>query len=649
MWRKSVMKHLGKTLGLMAAIALVMNLWVELFGRKTVVGLFDFLWKNPLVFLLNTVLFLVPFLMVLFTRRKIFWTMILVILELLMGIVNGVLLIFRTTPLTASDLRLVKYASSLLTTYLSWWQIVLGGAALIMVLILIVIVWKMAPPDREPVILKESVLVSTAAMSIIWGALNLAMMSGLVAIQFGNIGKAYEDYGFAYCFANSVFNTGIEKPDGYSVEAVTVIEEEELVPQSTEVLKEHQSPNIIMLQLESFSDPALWENSPVEEDPIPFFRFLKRAYPSGYLNVPSVGAGTANTEFECITAMNLDFFGPGEYPYKTVLQKTACESLPFVLKNLGYKTHAIHNNEGTFYDRHKVFAQLGFDTFTPMEYMYHLEKNETGWCKDKVLVEETNKILDSTLGYDFVYTISVQGHGKYPSFEYYCEQIHEMDDFIRELIISLNTRNEPTVLIMYGDHLPGFEWTAEEMKNGSLYQTEYVIWNNLGLAPERRDLESYQLASYVLNLLDIHEGTMVRFHQRYLNKAEALEEEHAGGNEDEEAYLAAMKVLEYDILYGNHEVYGGELPYQATKMEMGVQPIIQRTTIHENDRIDVYGEYFNKYSIICVNDKPVETIFLRDSHLMAKDIPYKEGDEITVQQIGRDKISLGTARKGPGA
>jgi len=643
------MKHLGKTLGLMAAIALVMNLWVELFGRKTVGGLLEFLWKNPLVFLLNTVLFLVPFLMVLFTRRKIFWTMILVILELLMGIVNGVLLIFRTTPLTASDLRLVKYASSLLTTYLSWWQIVLGGAALILVLILIVITWKMAPPDREPVILKESVLVSTAAMSIIWGALNLAMMSGLVAIQFGNIGKAYEDYGFAYCFANSVFNTGIEKPDGYSVEAVTEIEEEELEPQSTEVLKEHQSPNIIMLQLESFSDPALWENSPVEEDPIPFFRFLKRAYPSGYLNVPSVGAGTANTEFECITAMNLDFFGPGEYPYKTVLQKTACESLPFVLKNLGYKTHAIHNNEGTFYDRHKVFAQLGFDTFTPMEYMYHLEKNETGWCKDKVLVEETNKILDSTLGYDFVYTISVQGHGKYPSFEYYCEQIHEMDDFIRELIISLNTRNEPTVLIMYGDHLPGFEWTAEEMKNGSLYQTEYVIWNNLGLAPERRDLETYQLASYVLNLLDIHEGTMVRFHQRYLNKAEALEEEHAGGNEDEEAYLAAMKVLEYDILYGNHEVYGGELPYQATKMEMGVQPIIQRTTIHENDRIDVYGEYFNKYSIICVNDKPVETIFLRDSHLMAKDIPYKEGDEITVQQIGRDKISLGTARKGPGA
>lgn len=532
----------------------------------------------------------------------------------------------------------------------------MGGAVLVLAIILSVIVWKRAPLDQAPVVLKESVLVGTAAMSIIWGTLNLAMMSGLVAIQFGNIGQAYEDYGFAYCFANSVFNTGIEKPDGYSEEAVAVIEEEELVPDGADVLKDHQSPNIIMLQLESFFDPALWEYNPAEEDPIPFFRFLKRAYPSGYLNVPSVGAGTANTEFECITAMNLDFFGPGEYPYKTVLQKTTCESLPFDLKNLGYKAHTIHNNEGTFYDRHKVFSQLGFDTFTPMEYMYHLEENETGWCKDKVLVEEINKVLDSTLGADYVYTISVQGHGKYPSFEYYCEQIHEMDDFIRELIISLNTRNEPTVLILYGDHLPGFEWTAEEMKNGSLYQTEYVVWNNLGLVPKKRDLESYQLASYVLNMLDIHEGTMVRFHQRYLDKVQdkALEEKNADENtenmdEDEEAYLAAMKVLEYDILYGNHEVYGGESPFQATKMEMGVQPMIQRTTTHENDRIDVYGEYFNEYSIICVNDIPVETIFLSDSHLMAKDIPYKEGEEITVQQIGRDKISLGTARKGPGA
>lgn len=113
-----------------------------------------------------------------------------------------------------------------------------------------------------------------------------------------------------------------------------------------------------MLQLESFFDPLQYRIMNFR-DPVPFFRYLKEKYPSGYLSVPSVGAGTANTEFECITAMNLDFFGPGEYPYKTVLQKTSCESVAFDLKELGYGAHAIHNNEGTFYDRHKVFSQLG--------------------------------------------------------------------------------------------------------------------------------------------------------------------------------------------------------------------------------------------------------------------------------------------------
>ena len=54
-------------------------------------------------------------------------------------------------------------------------------------------------------------------------------------------------------------------------------------------------------------------------------------FSSSYLYVPSIGAGTANTEFEVITGMNLDFFGPGEYPYKTILLETTCESIGYVL------------------------------------------------------------------------------------------------------------------------------------------------------------------------------------------------------------------------------------------------------------------------------------------------------------------------------
>ena len=109
-------------------------------------------------------------------------------------------------------------------------------------------------------------------------------------------------------------------------------------------------------------------------------------YSSGYYKVPSVGAGTANTEFESITGMSMRYFGPGEYPYKGILKETTCESAAYVLKNLGYRTHAIHNNEANFYGRRKVFSNLGFDTFTSEEYMAEQDDTTpTDWMKDRNL------------------------------------------------------------------------------------------------------------------------------------------------------------------------------------------------------------------------------------------------------------------------
>ncbi|MGL5437366.1 MAG: LTA synthase family protein [Lachnospiraceae bacterium] len=630
------MRHLWKCLSRLLLISLCINFMIELCSRKSLVSLSRYLVFSPAVFCLNTVLILCPFLIVLFTRRKVFAATLLSVVWLVMGVVNGVLLIFRTTPFTASDFRLVKYALSMLTSYLEWWHIVLAGVMIAITILLCIWVWKKSKRDEYPVEYRTSGTVSLVVLAGIWGLLKVSILTGAVAIQFGNIGQAFQDYGFAYCFSNSLFNTGIPKPEDYSSEVVEEIESEIRETEPVSSPEEQRMPNVIMVQLESFMDPMQWEHNPVTEDPIPYYRSLMETYPSGYLSVPSVGAGTANTEFECITGMNLDFFGPGEYPYKTVLQKTVCESLAFNLKSLGYKTHAIHNNEGTFYDRHKVFSQLGFDTFTPMEYMYHIERNPIGWPKDKVLVEEVEKTLDSSLGADFIYTISVQGHGKYPSFEYYCKQIHEMDLFVKDLVQMLDERKEPTVVVFYGDHLPGFSWTAEEMKNQSLFQTEYVVWNNLGLKPVIRDVESYQIGAHILDMLDIHEGTMVRFHQQYLKDK----------NPDEELYLEAMEILEYDILYGERTVYGGESPYQATRMEMGITPIIQRTTVHIGDQIIVFGENFNDYSQICVNGKAVDTPYKHERRLIATGITYKDGEVITVEQIGKDKISLGKARKG---
>ena len=153
---------------------------------------------------------------------------------------------------------------------------------------------------------------------------------------------AYEDYGYPYCLATTIFNTGISCPIDYSEGEIKRIEKtEKNLPET----QEEKKPNILFLQLESFFDPTLVKYLNISEDPIPTFRKLMEDYSSGYYKVPSVGAGTANTEFESITGMSMHYFGPGEYPYKSILRETTCESAPYVLKNLGYSTHAVHNNE----------------------------------------------------------------------------------------------------------------------------------------------------------------------------------------------------------------------------------------------------------------------------------------------------------------
>ena len=95
----------------------------------------------------------------------------------------------------------------------------------------------------------------------------------------------------------------------------------------SEKAEDVREPNIIFIQLESFFDATTVKNLKVSEDPIPTFHKIQKEYTSGYLKVPVYGAGTINTEFEVITGMNMDYFGTGEYPYRSILHKTTCDSV----------------------------------------------------------------------------------------------------------------------------------------------------------------------------------------------------------------------------------------------------------------------------------------------------------------------------------
>ena len=613
---------------------------IEMISRRSFSAAWTYMTTKPLVFAYNAALIFTTSLIVYLFRRRCFWRVLISILWLLLGIINGVILSNRVTPFTGPDLHLLTDGMAVLNKYLPVWGVVLALILLGFFALLLLILLIKAPKYKRKVKFRYDLLLVVVGAALFAGATQLALEKRILSNYFGNIAFAYEDYGYPYCLAVTIFDTGISCPRDYSEQEITRIEKTE---DNLPATNEDSKPNIIFVQLESFFDPTLVEYLNISEDPIPNFRKLMKEYTSGYYKVPSVGAGTANTEFESITGMSLHYFGPGEYPYKSILKETTCESAPYVLKNLGYSTHAVHNNEANFYGRRSIFPNLGFDTFTSAEYMSEEEdKNPLGWTKDEILTDEIIKCLDSTEESDYIYTISTQGHGAYPEeqliddpeitvsgaeteaqnnqWEYYCNEIHEMDNFVKELTDPLADYPEDVILVMYGDHLPTMGLTVEDLKNKYLFQTQYVMWDNFGLEKKDENLAAYQMAAEVMDRAGIHEGTIFRYHQARRNTRN---------------YQVDLETLQYDVLYGKKYSYDGESPFQRTKMRMGLYDVTldsmeEISTVDHTYRLK--GTNFTPSSQVKLNGEWYDTVYVNPTTLMISGTEINDFDRVSVVQ-----------------
>ena len=629
--------------------ALALNLIIETLGRFTTQGLsggISFMFHSPVIFLYNSLIIFTTLVIASVFKRRLFVFTVVAIFWLAVGITNGVILTQRMTPFTVKDLSNLEDGLTIVTNYLSTPVIVLAGVGIVVAVGALVLLFIKGPQKKDKLKRKRNLVGVVLVIGFTFLSTSLAVNAGVVETFFGNLAYAYRDYGVVYCFANTWLNTGISKPAGYSKESMLdIFSEKELGEDGAMLLEEKdidmEHPNILFLQLESFIDPETVKTIKLSGDACPNFRRLMSEYSSGELTVPACGAGTANVEFEVLTGLSVKFFGPGEYPYKAVLKERTGESLAYDLDSMGYASHAIHNHRAVFYNRNTVFANMGFDTFTSVEYMQNVAKTPKNWAKDNVLTECINDALDSTEGRDMIYTISVQGHGKYPAekvienpkievlsapseelkwkYEYYVNQIYEMDKFIGELTAELAERDEPTVLVMYGDHIPAIDITEDDLESGTLYGTQYVIWDNFGMKKDDENLHTYQLAAHVMDMLDMQVGTVFTYQQNHKNS---------------ETYLSDLKALGYDMLYGKQYIYGGTNPFEPTKLKMGVKDIKIDEVVKIGDRYYLKGQNFTQYSKVTLDGKTLKTIYLGESVLgLLEEVDPEDAPNMKVSQI----------------
>ena len=615
--------------------------FIEMISRHSFTGAFMFMFDRSLAFLYNSMIVFTSLHLVYFFRRRALMRTIISVIWLFLGIINGCILAKRVTPFTYTDLKLVNDLFTMQSNYFS------NGEALAVILLVasviagIVVLWKKGPKYQGKQNRFASVLAIGAFAFFIPMVTQAAVSNNILADYFENIAQGYEDYGFVYSFSASVVDQGMPAPRDYTQENV----EEVLSRTNTQASDTDDLPNIICVLLESFIDPKEVNFLNLSENPIPNFDNLYNNYSSGYLTVPVVGAGTANTEFEILTGMGMKYFGLGEYPYKTILKSTSCESIASDLGNLGYGSHVVHNNGGNFYSRRNAFTQMGFDSFISKEMMNIQEYTPLGtWPTDNILIGEVEKALDSTEQPDFVYTITVQGHGAYPAekviehpeitvtgaesegknneWEYYVNQIHEVDKFIADFTDMLSKREEKTLVVFFGDHLPTMGLTDEDMKSGSVFNTKYATWNNFGMEKTSQDLTSYQLLASITDQANIHEGTMFSLHQ-------------AGKYQATEEFSKDMELLQYDILCGKRYAYQEEDLYPASQLQMGVLDITAERLEEQADGLHIYGTNFTPWSKVFVNDTKVSTTFVSDTELIISMGSFEEGaNSLVVNQMG---------------
>ncbi len=332
-------------------------------------------------------------------------------------------------------------------------------------------------------------------------------------------------------FLNFVMNCGTlfnPKPTGYSPNSASSILASADGTYSTDGTNE-QNPNIIVIMDETFADLSILGDLGLTnvDDVMPFVHSLAENDNAitGQLVVPAWGGGTCNSEYEFLTSNTYAFFQSGSYPMLQYVHSPT-ESMASVLAEQGYETVGIHPYYGSGWGRSRAYPLMGFDRFLDVddfdedaEILRRYISDNSSF--DKVIEQYENKedgtplfcfnvTMQNHCSYDTLYdnfpeTVEFRHEQIYPLTKQYLSLIQESDKAIKRLVKYFSKQDEPTIIVLFGDHQPYIEnsfynyLTSGSSKSSAEitmdeHTVPFFIWANY-------DIESYDAGRISANYL----------------------------------------------------------------------------------------------------------------------------------------------------
>ncbi|WP_340023111.1 LTA synthase family protein [Paenibacillus sp. FSL K6-1096] len=402
------------------------------------------------------------------------------LLFLLLGIASDQKLATRGEPLFPWDLMLLKNAEGMskITSGMISPVAIIVAAALVAGLVYLIV---KLPKNRISFPLRAVLGGISVGLSAYFLVLVSSQSPVVAAMNYQNIfwnqKVNYTQNGFVYAFAGNLRQSLMEKPAGYSREAVeTVAAKYAALPDAPVQAGLDEQPNILFMMNEAFFDPTRLPGYTLSEDPLTFIHGAAEQTPSGYLLSPEFGGNTANVEFEALTGLSMYFLGDGTIPYQQRLVKmSSLPSIVSILKDRGYEALALHPFDETFYNRNRVYPMLGFGRFTSEKDLPDAARlTPEGYISDKAAVDEAVSQLKAASGPAFLHLVTMQNHfpftkglngpntitvqGGLPEqkdeLETYMQDAKLTDEALAYLQQELLTIKRPTIAVFWGDHLP---------------------------------------------------------------------------------------------------------------------------------------------------------------------------------------------------
>ena len=348
-------------------------------------------------------------------------------------------------------------------------------------------------------------------------------------------------YGLFYAWYCEYKNSELKVPDGYSPEAAEQI----LAGYSSDAADNGATPpdRLIVIMNESLTDYSLIGEVALNADPLRHIHEMEENCAKGRLAVNVYGGQTCNTEFEFLTGCSLAFYPDNAVPY----MQYNLTSLPSLAKDFE-GAEAMHPYLSIEWHRDSAYTDLGFrrtyfgEDFGPeggneiavQSVFREIESEEftdfgagleyiRGFISDR---DCYRKILDVTGQTPFVFAVTIQNHGGYelpfedegmvdyiPNYDGQMEQFLNLtrisDDAFYELTEHLKDSDERTVVVMFGDHQPGFYYhggesfdayaglpdaKSEYEEAARLYTVPYIVWANYDV---EWDLPEYLSVNYL--------------------------------------------------------------------------------------------------------------------------------------------------------